>query len=240
MNGFETIIFEIKDRIGYITLNRPQALNVYNVQMRDDMFEALCAVRDDRDIDVLIVKGAGDKAFCAGADLTDFLKAPTPTIARYVRWQRDVWGVFLNLPQPVIAAVHGYCFGSGIEIAMCCDIRIAADNIVFGLPEVSLGIIPAAGATQTVPRIIGAGRTLEMFLTSRRIGADEALQMNLANQVVPRDALLPTAEALARKIAGFDRKAVQAIKKAVSRGIELPLEDGLKIEQRIRARYRSR
>lgn len=240
MNGFETIIFEKKGPVAYITLNRPQVLNVYNVQMRDDLFEAVSTVKEDRDIRVLIVKGAGEKAFCAGADLQDFLLAPTPTTARYVRWQRDVWGVFLSLPQPAIAAVHGYCFGSGIEIAMCCDIRIAADNIVFGLPEVSLGIIPAAGATQTVPRVIGAGRTLEMFLTSRRIGADEALQMNLANRVVPRDQLLPEAEALAQKIAGFDRRAVGAIKKAVTRGIELPLDEGLKIEQRIRARYRSR
>jgi enoyl-CoA hydratase len=232
MNGFETIIFERKGNIAYITLNRPQVLNIYNVRMRDELFEALSAIKEDPEIRVLLMKGAGEKAFCAGADLSEFLSAPSPTIARHVRWQRDVWGLFLNLPQPVIAALHGYVFGSGIEMAMCCDIRIAADNCIFGLPEVALGIIPAAGATQTVPRAIGPGRTLDMFLTGRRIGAAEALQMQLVNRVVSHLELLPTAEALAEKIAGFDQKAVQAIKRAVSRGLDLPLEEGLKMEKR--------
>jgi enoyl-CoA hydratase/carnithine racemase len=233
MNGFETIIFEKKGAIAHITLNRPRVLNIYNVQMRDELFEALGAIKEDPGIRVLLMKGAGEKAFCAGADLSEFLSAPSPTIARHVRWQRDVWGLFLNLPQPVIAALHGYVFGSGIEMAMCCDIRIAADNCVFGLPEVALGIIPAAGATQTVPRAIGPGRTLDMFLTGRRISAAEALQMQLVNRVVPYSELLSTAGALAEKIAGFDHKAVHAIKQAVSRGLDLPLEEGLEMERRI-------
>jgi enoyl-CoA hydratase len=236
MNGFETIIYERKGNIAYITLNRPQVLNIYNVRMRDELFEALSAIKEDPEIRVLLMKGAGEKAFCAGADLSEFLSAPSPTIARHVRWQRDVWGLFLNLPQPVIAALHGYVFGSGIEMAMCCDIRIASDNCIFGLPEVALGIIPAAGATQTVPRAIGPGRTLDMFLTGRRIGAAEALQMQLVNRVVPYSDLLSTAGALAEKIAGFDRKAVQAIKQAVSRGLDMPLEEGLKMEKRVAKR----
>lgn len=235
MNGFETIIYEKKGPVARITLNRPQVLNIYNVRMRDELFEALASVKQDSEARVLLVTGAGEKAFCAGADLSEFLSAPSPTIARFVRWQRDVWGLFLNLPQPVIAALHGYVFGSGIEMAMCCDIRIAADNCIFGLPEVALGIIPAAGATQTVPRVIGPGRTLDMFLTGRRVGAEEALQMGLVNRVVPRTGLLPAAEALADKIAGFDPKAVRTIKQAVTRGIELPLDEGLKLERRIAA-----
>ena len=225
MGGFETILFEKRGHLAYITLNRPQVLNIYNVRMRDELYEALMAIKADTDIHVVILKGAGEKAFCAGADLTEFLSAPSPTTARHVRWQRDVWGLFLSLPQPVIAALHGYVFGSGIEMAMCCDIRIAADNCIFGLPEVALGIIPAAGATQTVPRAIGPGHALDLLLTGRRIGAQEALEMKLVNRMVPRSDLLPAVDALANKIAGFDQQAVRMVKEAVSRGLDLPLSE---------------
>jgi len=221
MGGFETILFEKRGHIAYITLNRPHVLNIYNVRMRDELHEALSAIKTDADVHVVIIKGAGEKAFCAGADLSEFLSAPAPTAARHVRWQRDVWGLFLSLPQPVIAALHGYVFGSGIEMAMCCDIRIVSGDAVFGLPEVALGFIPAAGATQTVPRTIGPGPALDLLLTGRRVGAQEALDMKLVNRVVPRPDLLDEAEALAEKIAGFDQKAVRAIKQAVSRGLDL-------------------
>ena len=224
MGGFETILYGKSGHLAHITLNRPQVLNIYNVRMRDELYEALSAVKADTDIHVVILKGAGEKAFCAGADLTEFLSAPSPTAARHVRWQRDVWGLFLSLPQPVIAALHGYVFGSGIEMAMCCDIRIAADDCVFGLPEVALGIIPAAGATQTVPRAIGPGHALDLLLTGRHIGAQEALDMKLVNRVVPRSKLLPAVEALAEKIAASDQRAVRDIKRAVNRGLDLPLQ----------------
>lgn len=225
MGGFQTILYEKQGHLAHITLNRPQVLNIYNVQMRDELYEVLSAVKADADIHVVILKGEGEKAFCAGADLTEFLSAPSPTIARHVRWQRDVWGLFLSLPQPAIAALHGYVFGSGIEMAMCCDIRIAADDCVFGLPEVALGIIPAAGATQTVPRAIGPGHALDLLLTGRHISSREALQMKLVNRVVPRPDLLPASGALAEKIAGYDQDAVRKLKQAVSRGLDLPLSD---------------
>jgi enoyl-CoA hydratase/carnithine racemase len=198
-------------------------LNIYNVRMRDELYQVLSAVKDDADVHVVILRGAGEKAFCAGADLSEFLSAPAPTAARHVRWQRDLWGLFLSLPQPVLAALHGYVFGSGIEMAMCCDIRISSEDAVFGLPEVALGIIPAAGATQTVPRAIGPGHALDLLLTGRRIGAQEALEMKLVNRVVPRSDLLPEVEALSEKIAGFDQRAVRDIKRAVSRGLDLPI-----------------
>jgi enoyl-CoA hydratase/carnithine racemase len=222
MGGFETILYEKKGHIALFTLNRPYVLNIYNVRMRDELYEALSAVKADADIHVVILKGAGDKAFCAGADLSEFLSAPAPTAARHVRWHRDLWGLLLSLPQPAIAALHGYVFGSGIEMAMCCDIRIAADDCIFGLPEVALGIIPAAGATQTLPRTIGPGHALDLLLTGRRIGAREALEMKLVNRVVPRSNLLTEAEGLAEKIAGFDQHAMRAIKQAVSSGLDLP------------------
>jgi len=233
MNGFETLIFEKRDHIGHVTLNRPEVLNIHNVQMRDDMFEVLSAVRDDSEVRVVIFKGAGEKAFCAGADLSEFLTAPPPTAAREVRFDRDLWGLFISLPQPLIAAVHGYVLGSGIEIALCCDIRIAAEDAKFGLPEMGLGMIPAAGGTQTVPRVVGPGTALEMILTNRWIDAAEALKTGMVNQVVPRDRLLLAAEELALKIVTQDTKAVELAKQAVIRGMELSLSDGLNLEKRL-------
>ena len=233
MSSFETVIYEKVDKIAYVTLNRPQVLNAYNVRMRDELYQVLEAIKDDPEIVVAILKGAGEKAFCAGADLSEFLTAPSPTIARQVRWERDIWGLFLSLPQPLIAALHGYVLGSGIEMALCCDIRIASENAQFGLPEVGLGIIPAAGATQTLPRTVGRANALEMLFTGRRIGADEAYEIGLVNRVVPKDKLLSTVEDMARKIASFDPMAIRYAKQAVVRGLDLPLAEGLELERRL-------
>jgi enoyl-CoA hydratase/carnithine racemase len=232
LNGFKTLIYEKKDGIAYVTLNRPQALNVYNIQMRDDLYEALRAIHDDSEVRVGIFKGAGEKAFCAGADLSEFLTAPSPIIARQVRFFRDVWSLFLSIPQPLIAAVHGYVLGSGIEIALCCDIRIASKDAQFGLPEVGLGIIPAAGGTQTLPRIVGQAKAIEMLLTNRWINSEEAYNIGLVNQVVTRGKLLQTVEEMAKKIASYNPMAVRNAKQAVVRGIELPLSEGLSLERR--------
>jgi enoyl-CoA hydratase len=199
VTGFKTLIYEKKGGIALVTLNRPKALNAYCIQMRDDLFEILGAIELDDEVRVVIFKGAGDKAFCAGADLSEFLTAPPPVKARKVRFERDIWGRFLNLPQPAIAALHGYVLGSGIEIALCCDIRLASPDAKFGLPEIGLGIIPAAGGTQTLPRVIGRSRALEMLLTNRWLDAEEALQFQLVNQVVPKEALFQTAENMAKK-----------------------------------------
>lgn len=233
LSGFDTLLFEKSDSIAYVTLNRPKALNVYNIQMRDDLYQVLMAIKDDSEVRVAVFKGAGEKAFCAGADLSEFLTAPSPVIARQVRWKRDVWGLFLSIPQPLIAALHGYVLGSGIEIALCCDIRIAADDTRFGLPEVGLGIIPAAGGTQTLPRTVGRAKALEMLLTNRWVNGKEAYEMGLVNQVVPRDQLLQTVEEMAKKIASYDPMAVRHAKQAVVRGLDLTLSEGLDLEKRL-------
>ena len=151
MNTFETILFEKNNGIGYVTLNRPQALNVYNIKMRDELFEVLEAIKDDDEVRVVIIRAAGDKAFCAGADLTEFLSAPPPVTARQVRLQRDVWGLFLKLPQPLIAALHGYVLGSGIEIALCCDIRIASEDVRFGCRRSISVLSPPPAAHRLCP-----------------------------------------------------------------------------------------
>ena len=233
MSGFETLIYEKSDGIAHVTLNRPEVLNVYNVQMRDDLYQVLSAIRDDPEVRVGVFTGAGDQAFCAGADLSEFLTAPSPVVARQVRWERDVWGLFLSVPQPLIAALHGYVLGSGIEIALCCDIRIASENAQFALPEVGLGIIPAAGATQTLPRTVGRGRALEMLLTNHRIDSEEAYRIGLVNRIVPKDKLLQAAHEMARKIASYNPIAVRNAKQAVVRGCDLPLAEGLDLEKRL-------
>jgi enoyl-CoA hydratase len=193
----------------------------------------LGAIKDDPEVKVAIFSGAGEKAFCAGADLAEFLTAPSPVIARQVRWERDVWGLFLSITKPLIAALHGYVLGSGLEIALCCDIRLASEDTQFGLPEVGLGIIPAAGGSQTLPRMIGRAKTLEILLTGRWIKAKEAHRLKLVNQVVSRHDLLLVAERLANKIKGYSPLAVTYAKQAITGGLDLSLEQGLELEAKL-------
>jgi enoyl-CoA hydratase/carnithine racemase len=233
MSDFETIIYEKQGNVAYITLNRPRALNVYNVQMRDDLYQVLGAIKDDSEVKVGVLRAAGEKAFCAGADLTEFLTAPPPTIARQVRWQRDVWGLFLSIDKPMLAALHGYVFGSGIEMALCCDIRIASDDVQLGVPETGLGIIPAAGGTQTLPRTAGRGYALEMLLSGRWIKAEEALKIKLVNRVVSREELWPMVGRLAAGIGAQKANMLSYAKQAVTRGLDLALEHGLELEYRL-------
>lgn len=233
MSAFETLIFEKRGDVAHVTLNRPEVLNIHNVQMRDDMFEVLSAIKGDTEIRVAVFSGAGEKAFCAGADLSEFLTSPPPVAAREVRLERDLWGLFLSIPQPLIAAVHGYVLGSGLEMALCCDLRIAADNAQFGLPEIGLGMIPAAGGTQTLPRMAGLGQALDMLLTNHWIDANEAFETGLINKVVTPDQLIPEAEEMAHKIASREPRVIRSAKQAVMRGLDLPLDQGLELEKRI-------
>jgi enoyl-CoA hydratase len=233
MSDFEVIIYEKQDGIAYITLNRPHALNAYNIKMRDELYDVLGAIRDDPEVEVVILKGAGEKAFCAGADLTEFLTAPSPVIARQARFARDVWGLFLSIDKPIIAALHGYVLGSGIEMALCCDIRLASEDARFGLPETGLGIIPAAGGSQTLPRTIGRAAALEMLMTGRWINAEEARRIKLVNRVVSRPNLFPEAEKLARKIKSHHPLAVKYARQAVMRGLDLTLAEGIALEARL-------
>jgi enoyl-CoA hydratase/carnithine racemase len=234
MDGFETAIYEKNDLgIACVTLNRPHALNAFSVRMRDDLFEILNAIKTDDDIRVVVFKGSGEKAFCAGADLKEFLTAPSAVKARRIRAVRDLWRLFLSMPQPLVAALHGYVLGSGIEIALFCDLRIASEDVIFGLPEVGLGILPAAGGTQTLPRIMGIAGALDMLLTGRRLNGQEALQMRLVNRLVPRHELLKTADDLARAIASYDPMAVKNAKQAVIKGMDLSLDQGLDLEWRL-------
>jgi len=233
MSGFETVIYEKNDTIAYVTLNRPQSLNAFSVRMRDDLYEVLRAIKADDEVRVVVLKGAGDKAFCAGADLKEFLTAPSVVIARQIRGVRDLWRLFLSMPQPLIAALHGFVLGSGIEISLYCDLRIATPDAIFGLPEVSLGILPAAGGTQVLPRILGLSGALDMLLAGRRLSGEEAFNMGMVNRLASREQLLPVVDELAKKIASYDPMAVRNVKQALLKGMDMPIEQGLDLEWRL-------
>ena len=234
MRPFQTIIYEKEGAIAHISLDRPAVLNAYNVQMRDDFSEALRAVADDPDVRALLITGEG-RAFCAGADLTEFGTAPSLVIARQVRWLRDVWGQMIDLEIPVVAAVHGYCIGSGLEIALLCDIRMAAEDTVFAMPEVRLGMIPAAGGTQTLPRQAGASQALDLLLTGRRFTAREALEMGLVTRLCAPEGLQTGAWQLASELVEADPAVTRALKRAFREGSDLSLPEGLQLESRLAA-----
>ena len=183
MSAFRTILFERRGQVAWVTLNRPDVRNAYNTGMRDDLHAALSTLRDDESLRALVLRGAGP-AFCSGGDIREFGSAPSPVVAREVRWRRDVWGLLRSLRQPTIAAIHGHAAGSGLEMALLCDFRIAATDAIFSLPETGLGMIPGVVGTQTAPRAIGVGRTLDLVLTGRRIDAREAHRVGLVGSVV--------------------------------------------------------
>ena len=234
MSAYRTILLEKRDNVAHLSLNRPEARNAYNLRMRDDFAEALAAVDLDDEVGALIISGQG-RAFCAGADLTEFGTAPSQVTARRVRWERDVWGQLNGLKIPTIAAVHGYCIGSGVEIMLLCDLRIAAEGTVFAMPEAQLGMIPAAGGSQTLPRNCGAAAALDLLLTGRRIDAAEALRLGLVTRVVPQDLLLSRAGELAAELAGSPRGTAGYVKRAVRQGLDLSLGEGLELEGRLAA-----
>ena len=214
---FSTLIYTVEGPIARIMLNRPEVLNAYNTAMRDDLTEALSAVRDDADLRVLVLTGAG-RAFCAGADLTEFGTAPSPTAARHLRFARDPWSLLEELPVPSVAALHGYAFGSVLEMALFCDLRIAAEDVELAMPEVRWGLIPAAGGTQTLPRTCLTGTGARAHASGRRIGAAEALRCGLVSRVVPADELNAQVDLLADELARLDPKAVRAVRRAVREG----------------------
>jgi enoyl-CoA hydratase/carnithine racemase len=194
------------------------------------------AVRDDPDVRVMILKGAGDRAFSAGADVTEFGSAPSYVDARRARRERDLWPLLLHLPKPTIAALHGYALGGGLELSLYCDFRIAAESARLGLPEVGLGYIPSAGGTQMLPRTIRFGPALEMVLSGDPIDARQALRLGLVHRVVPEAALYPEAERLARRLAERSPVALAAAKRAVNAALDLAGEGALLVERRLAQR----
>ncbi|HXG20647.1 MAG TPA: enoyl-CoA hydratase/isomerase family protein [Methylomirabilota bacterium] len=230
--SFSAVLYEKEGPLAIVALNRPRVLNAYNVEMRDDLYQILLAVRDDPEVRVMILRGEGP-AFSTGGDVSEFGSAPSPVGAREVRWRRDVWGTLLRLPQPTIAVVHGYAVGGGMEMALLCDLCIAADDAIFFLPESGLGMIPGVAGTQTAPRAIGLGRALDMVLTGKQVNAKEALRIGLVNRVTARETLLTEAKTLAYTLAEHDPRIVALAKRAIRSGSDLSLSEGLELERRL-------
>ena len=232
-----SVTFETKDRIAIITIHRPLLMNSLDGETLVGLNKAWIDFRDNPELWVAIITGAGVKAFSSGADIKGLAHYfnSTPATERKARADREpgLGGITRNLEiwKPIIAAVNGYCLAGGLEIALACDIRIASENATFGFTEISRGIIPGAGGTQRLARLIPLGKCLEMMLTAESIDAQEAYRIGLVNKVVPPEQLLPEAIKLAERICRNAPLAVQAAKEAVYRGLDVPLPEGLRLEQ---------
>jgi enoyl-CoA hydratase/carnithine racemase len=231
---FQNILYEKKDRLAYVTINRPDRRNAIDPATSVEMRRALEDFKADDDVWVAIITGAGDQAFSGGADLVAMSKAlsgggegvPQKVAFGGITRGFECW-------KPLIAAINGYCLAGGLEVALSCDIRIAAEHATFGLPEPKRAIIPAASGTQRLPRAVPLAFAMELLLTGDRFDAETALRFGLVSRVVPADQLIATAEEIAGKIVENGPLAVRAIKQAVIRGREMSLEDGLKLESQL-------
>jgi enoyl-CoA hydratase/carnithine racemase len=222
------VLFEKKGPIAYVTINRPERLNACDHETYGLLADYWRQFRDDSDLRVAILTGAGERGFCAGSDIK----------SNYVERRGEEphnapFAVMFDLYKPIIAAINGHANGGGLEQALACDIRVAAEHAQFGLGEVRLGWLPGGGGTQRLPRLIPLGRALQMLYTGNRIGADEALRLGLVDYVVPMTQLMTKAEEIAGEICKSAPLAVQRIKQAALRGLDMPLGDGLKLEREL-------
>ncbi|MFO7965044.1 MAG: enoyl-CoA hydratase-related protein [Desulfobacterales bacterium] len=229
----KSVIYEVKDKIATITINRPEALNACDMATYERLGKAWRDFRDDDDAWVAIITGMGEKAFCAGSDIKqNFSEVPHPSEA-FDPAAKDTLTHGLEIFKPIIAAINGHCNGGGLELALACDIRVAADNARFGLGEVKLGLLPGGGGTQRLPRAVSLCNALWLLYTGERIDAQEAYRIGLVNRVVPLPELMSTAASMAKKILAAGPLAVRAIKQAAIKGLNMPLEDGLRLEQNL-------
>jgi enoyl-CoA hydratase/carnithine racemase len=224
------VLYEKKDEIAYVTVNRPSVLNALNTPTWSDMRTAFEDARDDGAVRGVILTGAGNKAFIAGADISELAHVAAFEAEQASRFGQEVLDLIENLGKPVIAAVNGFALGGGCETAMACTIRIAADSAKFGQPEVTLGLVPGGGGTQRLPRLVGKGRALQLILSGETISAQEAYRIGLVNEVVPAAELIPRAEAILKKIASNAPIAVKLALEATNKGLETSQSEGSLIE----------
>jgi len=229
--SYETILVETRGRVGLVTLNRPKALNALNERLMEELGEALLKFDSDDAIGAIVVTGS-EKAFAAGADIGAMGKWSYMDVFKSDFITRN-WETIRRVRKPVIAAVSGFALGGGCELAMMCDIVIAAESARFGQPEIKLGIIPGAGGTQRLPRAVGKSKAMDLILTARMMDAAEAERAGMVSRVVPNDKLLEEAVAAAAVIAAYSLPAVMMAKEAVNRAYEAPLSEGLLFERRL-------
>lgn len=226
------ILYEETGQIGLVTINRPKALNALNSEILAELSAAFDAI-DTQKIRCVVLTGAGEKAFVAGADIGEMRDLDSAGGEKFARTGNAVFRKIETFPLPVIAAVNGYALGGGCELALSCDIRICSEQAVFGQPEVGLGITPGFGGTQRLARLVGSGNAMELILSARNIKADEACRIGLVNRVCPPEELMETAMKLAGRIAGNAPVAVRAGKKAIHEGLQVDIEAGLSIEEKL-------
>jgi enoyl-CoA hydratase/carnithine racemase len=226
----ENLLYEKKGAIAYVTLNRPRVMNALNHRTWEDLRAAFEDARDDAAVRGVILTGAGDKAFIAGADISELAHLSAVEASTSSSFGQAVLDLVENLGKPVIAAVNGFALGGGCETAMACTIRIASEKAKFGQPEVALGLVPGGGGTQRLPRLVGKGRALQLILSGQMIGAQEAHRIGLVNEVVPAAELIARAEAILRKIFSNAPVAVRLSLEAVHKGMETSQAEGLSLE----------
>lgn len=226
----ENVLYEKKDGIAYVTLNRPKVLNALNKATWNDLRTAFEDARDDATVRGVILTGAGDKAFIAGADISELATSRAVQAEEGSRYGQQVLDLIENLGKPVIAAINGFALGGGCETAMACTIRLATETARFGQPEVKLGVIPGGGGTQRLPRLVGKGRALQLIITGGMIDAQEAYRIGLVNEVVPTANLISRAEEILKEIFANAPLAVKYSLEAVNKGAETSLSEGLSLE----------
>ncbi|MEW6402725.1 MAG: enoyl-CoA hydratase-related protein [Chloroflexota bacterium] len=227
--SYSTILTERRGRVGLVTLNRPDAMNAFNTAMLTELFDALETFDRDENVGAMVVSG-NEKAFAAGADIKQMAEAST--VQMIVEGRVEIWDRIRGLRKPVIAAVSGWALGGGCEFALSCDMIVASETAKFGQPEITIGVIPGAGGTQRLARLLGKHLAMEMVINNRTLSAAEALQFGLANRVVPKEKYLDDAVALAQEIAERAPLAVRMAKDAVNAAFETTLTEGLKAEKR--------
>jgi len=228
--ALENVLYEKKGAIAYVSVNRPKVLNALNHRTWENLRTAFEEARDDPDVRGVIVTGTGDKAFIAGADISELAHITAVEAERSSSFGQAVLNLIENLGKPVIAAINGFALGGGCETAMACTIRIAAENAKFGQPEVKLGLVPGGGGTQRLPRLVGKGRALQLILSAEMIDAAEAHRIGLVNEVVPAADVVPRAEAILKQIFGNAPIAVRYSLEAVNKGLETSQAEGLALE----------
>lgn len=219
-----------ENRLGFVTINRPKVLNALNLEVLTELDQIISMLYNDREIDVVIFTGAGEKAFVAGADISEMKEKSPQEGYSFARKGQVLFQRIQELPQPTIAAINGFAFGGGCELAMACDMRIASDKARFGQPEVGLGIIPGFGGTQRLPRLIGRAKAMDIILTGRTINASEALGLGLVNKVVSPENLMLEAESLAEVILSKGPYAIRQAKVAINKGLEVDTNMGCELE----------
>jgi enoyl-CoA hydratase len=228
--NYENILLEKKNAIAYVTVNRPTVRNALNMATMEELRGAFHDIKNDKGIRVVILTGAGEKAFIAGADIGELAKLDAVGGKEFAQRGQSVLNLIENLGKPVIACINGFALGGGCELAMACTLRLASENAKLGQPEVKLGIIPGYGGTQRLPRLVGKGLAMQLVLTGEMISAQEAHRIGLVNEVVAAAELIPRAEAIAAKIIANAPLAVQYATEVVNKGMEMPLAEGLYLE----------